>query len=39
MLLNELLELQKEMGIQLIRSEEIEAIQQYWENDTKGDSY
>jgi len=39
MLLNELLELQKEMGIQLIRPEEIEAIQQYWENDTKGDSY
>jgi len=39
MLLHELLELQKEMGIQLIRSEEIEAIQQYWENDTKGDSY
>jgi hypothetical protein len=39
MLLSELLELQAKIGIQLIRPEEVQAIQELWENDPKGDSY
>jgi DNA sulfur modification protein DndC len=39
MLLSELLELQAKIGIQLICPEEVQAIQELWENDPKGDSY
>lgn len=38
-LLQELLDLQSEIGIQLIHPQEIRAIKEYWEKDTKGDSY
>ncbi len=39
MLLDELLSLQEEVGLQLIHSEEIKVIQEHWTKDEKGDSY
>lgn len=39
MLLDELLALQNEVGVQLIRAEEIKAIREQWQQDLKGDSY
>lgn len=38
-LLDELIALQEEMGIQLIYPAEIKAIQEYWAQDKKGDTY